>query len=145
MAGFEVWLVAAVIFFIGEMFTEGFFLLWFGVGALLTAICCAFLGITDEVTQFVIFLVASTVLVLLTRPFAKRITKKAPRQAAFDALIGKTARVIETINPDTNKGRIKVKGDEWKAEADEIIPEGEKIEIIGIEGTHVVVRKIGGV
>ena len=144
MAGFEVWLVVAVIFFIGEMFTAGFFLLWFGIGALLTAIC-AFLGITDEVTQFIIFLVTSTVLVLLTRPLAKRITKKAPREAAFDALIGKTARVIETINPDTNKGRVKVKGDEWKAEADEIIPEGEKVEIMSIEGTHAVVKKIGGV
>ena len=142
MSGFEIWLIVAVIFFIGEMFTEGFFLLCFGAGAMLVAIC-AFFGITDEITQWVIFLVASTVLVLLTRPLAKRITKKAPREAAVDALIGKKGSVIETISPDTDKGRIKIKGDEWRAEADEIISEGERVEIVGIEGTHAIVKKLG--
>jgi len=141
MTGFEVWLVVAIIFFIGEMFTEGFFLLWFGVGALVAAIG-AFLGITDEITQWALFLIISAALVLLTRPFAKRITKKAPREAVVDALIGKRAKVIEAIDPETNKGRVRVKKDVWRADADEIIPEGEEVEVIKVEGTHVIVKKI---
>jgi len=141
MTGFEVWLVVAIIFFIGEMFTEGFFLLWFGVGALVVAIG-AFLGIADDITQWAIFLVVSAALVLLTRPFARRITKKAPREVAVDALIGKRAKVIETIDPDTNKGRVRVKKDVWGADADEIIPEGEEVEVIRVEGTHVIVKKL---
>ncbi|HIE34375.1 MAG TPA: NfeD family protein [Candidatus Altiarchaeales archaeon] len=141
MAGFEVWLGVAIIFFIGEMFTEGFFLLWFGIGALFSAII-AFFGITDNVTQWVVFLIVSSVLVLLTRRFAKKITKKPPREAAVDALVGKEAKVIETIDLDNDTGRIKIKGDEWRAEADEVIPEGEKVQIIRIEGTHVIVKKL---
>ncbi|OYT42208.1 MAG: hypothetical protein B6U86_00750 [Candidatus Altiarchaeales archaeon ex4484_43] len=140
MAGFEIWLVVSIIFFIGEMLTAGFFLLWFGIGALVAAISTFF--ITDDITQWAIFLVVSAALVILTRPFARRITKKAPREAAVDALIGKRARVIETINPDTNKGRIRVKNDEWRADADEIIPEGEEVEVIRIKGTHAIVKKL---
>ena len=141
MVGFEVWLVVAIIFFIGEMFTVGFFLLWFGIAAVFAAIS-AFFGIADEITQWAIFLITSAVLVLLTRPFAKRITKKAPREATVDALIGKKAMVIETIDSSKSTGIIKLKGDEWRAEADEVIPVGEKVEIVSIEGTHAVVKKI---
>jgi membrane protein implicated in regulation of membrane protease activity len=141
MVGFEVWLVVATIFFIGEMFTEGFFLLWFGVGALLAAVI-AFLGVSDDVIQWIVFLLTSGVLVLLTTRFARKITKKAPREATVDALIGRKAKVVETINPDTNQGRVRVKKDEWRADADEVIPEGEEVEVLRVEGTHVVVKKI---
>lgn len=141
MAGYEIWLVVAIIFIIGEMFTEGFFLLWFGVGAMVSALA-AFLGYGDDVTQWTAFLLTSAILVLLTRPFAARITKTAPRMAAVDALIGKKARVIEEINGDKNTGRIVFKGDDWKAEASEVISKGEMVEIKGIEGTHAIVERI---
>ncbi len=141
MSGFEVWLVVAIIFFIGEMFTVGFFLMWFGFGALIAAIL-AFLGFTDEVTQWAVFLVVSGGLVLFTRTFANKITKKAPMEVAVDALIGERARVVETIDPEANKGRVRVKKEEWRAESDELIPEGAAVEVVRVEGTHLVVKKI---
>jgi membrane protein implicated in regulation of membrane protease activity len=141
MADFTIWLAVAMIFFIAEMFTSGFFLFWFGVGALVVAIS-AFLGVYDDVTQWVAFLVVSAALVLLTRPIANRITKKAPRAAVIDDLIGKRARVIEAIDPDTNKGRVRIKKDEWRADAEDMIPDGEEVEVTGVEGAHVIVKKM---
>ncbi|MBN2014712.1 MAG: NfeD family protein [Candidatus Altiarchaeota archaeon] len=141
MAGFEIWLVVAIIFFIGEMFTEGFFLTWFGVGGLAAALA-AFFGVSDDITQWIIFLVVSVILLLFTRRFADRITKKAPRDAAIDALIGQKAHVIETIDPEENTGRVRIRKDEWRADAEEKIPVGEKVEVTGVEGAHVIVKKM---
>ncbi len=141
MAGFEVWLVVAIIFLIGEMFTEGFFLLWFGLSGLIVA-AAAFLGVADDVTQWIIFLVSSSILVVFTRPLASRITKKAPRGATIDALIGEKTHVMETIDPKTRKGSVKTSRGEWRAQADELIPQGAKVEIIKVEGVHVVVKKL---
>ncbi len=142
MAGFEVWLVAASIFFIGELFTTGFFLLWFGIGAIITALF-AFLGLGDDILQSMVFLISSSTLTLLTRPIAEKITKKTPRKAAVDSLLGKTGRVLETINPEKNKGIVRVRNEEWRAEAPETIETGETVTVLEVNGTHIIVKKSG--
>ena len=45
-----VWLIAAIVFFLGEVFTEGFFLLWFAVGSLVGLLVTLF---TDNIINIV--------------------------------------------------------------------------------------------
>jgi membrane protein implicated in regulation of membrane protease activity len=135
----EIWIALAALFFIGEMLTTGFFLLWFGVGASVSAVL-NYLGF-DPLVQFVTFIIISLVLIGISRPFAKRITKDSPKKAAADRLIGKEALVIEEVAPHKG-GMVKIDGDIWKAVAAQIIEDGETVNIEGIEGTKLVVKPI---
>ena len=59
------WTVLGVVLVIAEVFTPGFVLLWFGVGALAAALA-AFLG-AGLAAQFILFIVVSSALTALSR------------------------------------------------------------------------------
>src|SRR5215210_6713796 len=59
------WTVLGVILIIAEVFTPGFVLLWFGVGALAAALA-SFLG-AGVAGQFLIFIALSSILTALSR------------------------------------------------------------------------------
>ena len=65
-------------------------------------------------------------------------------QAGADALAGKIAVVTEDIVPLSNKGKIKVDGETWRALADREIRTGEVVKIISIKGTMLEVEKTEG-
>ena len=137
-----VWMILAAVFIIGEIFTAGFFLLWFGIGAVVAGIF-AYLGLSIGV-QGAAFVVVSGVLFAVSRKFAERFTKKQPPGIGADRLIGKRGVVLEEIDNIKNTGRVRVEEDEWRADSktDEIIPEGKRVEVIRVEGTHLIVKEL---
>jgi len=90
--------------------------------------------------QIGIFIAVTVVLLPLTRKMAKKITKESPSQSNVDAMIGKTALVIEYIDPDT-VGKVKFEGEVWRATADEKIETNEKVVINSISGTKLYVKR----
>ncbi len=134
------WAVIAMAFIIGEVFTAGFFLMWFGIGAAAAAVM-AFLGL-GIAWQLGTFAVVSTVLFLSTRRLADRITKEQPPGTGADRLIGKTGMVLEEIDNFKNTGKVRIDKDEWRADSatDDTIPTGERIVVTGVEGVHLIVK-----
>jgi membrane protein implicated in regulation of membrane protease activity len=136
------WLILSAIFIIAELFTAGFFLLWFGIGA---AVACVFalLGLGLG-WQWVIFVVVSGVLFSVSRKFAERVTQKQPPGIGADRFIGKMGIVLEEIDNIKNTGRVRVDKDEWRADSESgnIIPIGEKVVVDKLVGTHLVVKSI---
>jgi len=142
MESYAAWVAVAVAFFAFEIFTPSFYLMWFGVGALAAGLVSFLFPGFDLWVQSVVFIAVSLLLVMLSRPISDRITKKPPVDAMFDALIDKTALVVEDLDSDKNKGRVRVNKEEWRAEAGERIYVGEKVRVLRVEGTHLVVEKI---
>lgn len=138
-----VWLILGVIFIIGEILTPTFFLFWFGIGAFVASAISIAFGTLVQVASFII---VSGLLVILTRPLTKKLTKEQPRKIHIDEIIGKIGSVIETINNEQGKGLVKINGDMWRAYSndDSIIQEGEKVKILKVEGAHVIVEKLKG-
>jgi membrane protein implicated in regulation of membrane protease activity len=140
------WLALGILLLIGEMFTVGFFLFWFGLGAIAAAVV-AFAGFGIAV-QWATFIIVSSVGVLLSRKFALAISKPGPEaKMNVDRLIDKTGVVMDDIVPADNKGLVMVASEEWRAVTEDgsVIPQGEKIKVIRIEGTKLVVKaKIPG-
>ncbi|MCK4518998.1 MAG: NfeD family protein [Candidatus Omnitrophica bacterium] len=134
------WIGLGGLFIIGEIFTAGFFLLWFGIAALVSG-ALAYLGVGFG-WQGLAFVVVSGALLAATRKLANRLTKKQPPGIGADRLIGKTGIVLEEIDNDKNTGRVRVDEDEWRvdSEAGEIIQVGKKIEVIRLEGTRLIVK-----
>ncbi len=134
------WIVVAVFFFLTEVFTAGIVLMCFGVGALAAALT-AFLG-AGLAWQIVVFIVVSAVAVLLSRPIAARISRPGVQQIAGDRVIGKWAVVLQTVDPLTNTGMVRVESERWRAESmeGEQLEAGEVVEIVGVEGVRLLVR-----
>ncbi|WP_206512267.1 NfeD family protein [Thermosipho globiformans] len=126
-----------------EILTPTFFIFWFGIGALASALVAFFIG--NTIWELVTFIVVSGILVILTRPLANKISGEQTRKINVDEIIGKQALVLEDINNKAGTGIIKVNGDTWRAfsKNDEIlIKKGEYVKILQVEGAHVVVEKI---
>ena len=137
-----IWMAIAAFFVIAEIFTMGFFLLWFGVGAAIAGIL-ALLGLGVG-WQLASFIVISGVLFAISRRFAEKFTKKQPPGVGADRFIHKKGVVIEEIDNLKNTGRVRIGKDEWRADSDtdEVIPQGKTVEVTRVDGTHVVVKII---
>ncbi len=144
MFGLEIWLVwmiLAAIFIVGEIFTAGFFIMWFGVGAAAAGLGALFgLGMG---WQLAIFVFVSLFLVLISRNLATKMTREQPAGIGADRFIGKKAVVIEEINNIKGAGRIRMDREEWRAESEtgDVIPVDARVETVHIEGTHLIVKR----
>jgi len=137
-----IWMVVAAVFVIGEIFTLGFFLLWFGIGAAVAGILAIF-GLGGS-WQWGAFAVVSGVLFVVSRRFAERFSKKQPPGIGADRFIDKKGVVLEEVDNIKNTGRIRMGKEEWRAESDtgEVIPVGKMVEVTRLVGTHVVVKTL---
>jgi len=136
------WLIVAAILAVGEILTEGFFLAWFAIGSGVACIA-AYIGLSAG-WQWGLFLVTSAVLLGFSRKFAEKFTKEQPPGIGADRYFGKIGIVLEDVNNKENTGRVRIGKDEWRADSstDHIIPAGEKVKIVRLDGTHLVVESI---
>jgi membrane protein implicated in regulation of membrane protease activity len=135
-----IWMAIAAFFVVAEIFTMGFFLLWFGVGAAVAGVLAlAGLGPAWQLGSFVVI---SAILFAVSRSFAEKFTKKQPPGIGADRFVHKKGVVIQEIDNMKNTGRVRIGKDEWRADshADEIIPKGQTVEVISVDGTHLVVK-----
>ncbi len=136
----KIWAIAAVIFFIIEMATPtAFFFACFGLGALCASL--VFWLFNSIWWAWATFIIISIIGVIASRPLAEKFAGKAARLANIDAIIGKKGKVIIAIDPEKDEGRVMVDREDWRAEADGRIEQGEIIEVLKVEGTHLYVKK----
>jgi membrane protein implicated in regulation of membrane protease activity len=134
------WFVFAAVFAIAEIFTAGFFILWFGVGAAVAGVLAA-IGLSSA-WQWIAFIIVSSLLVMLSRRFAERFSRPQPDGIGANRLIGKQAVVLEAIDNLRNAGRIRLDKEEWRAESetgDPIAPE-TVVTVSRVDGTRAIVR-----
>ncbi|HQU85167.1 MAG TPA: NfeD family protein [Pyrinomonadaceae bacterium] len=143
------WTIFGVILIIAEIFTLGFVLFWFGLGALAAAVVGLF-GF-GFIWQFVTFAVVSIALTAMSRIiFANYFSHNDENslKTGIDALPGKIGTVTDASKGSLNEGAVKVFGSTWTAfPIDEETPllEGEKVEVVSVKGASIYVRKVGGV
>lgn len=137
---FWVWTVLAAVLFVGEIFTAGFFLLPFGIGAAVAA-GLNWLGLGIG-WQWAVFLGVSVIALAGLRPLSDRLTHEPPEKMGADRLLGKTGKVVETIEPGDGAGRVRIEREEWRADSANgtRIAEGSAVIVEKIVGTHLVVR-----
>ncbi|GAC68728.1 NfeD family protein [Gordonia soli] len=134
------WLVAAIVLVVAEMFGGELFLLMLAGGALTTA------GV-DYVfdppvwVDGVVFAVVSVLLLTAVRPIARRHMLSRPRVLTnTEALEGRHAVVTEQV--DERDGRVKIDGDVWSARSmnpGEVIEPGIEVTVVQIDGATAIV------
>ena len=137
------WLLLAAIFIVIEIITLGLTTIWFAGGAFIAAL--AGLAGVNLMIQIALFLVVSIVLLILTRPIAVKYLDSKTEKTNAEALIGQRAVVLQQIDNLKGNGQVKVNGLEWTARAKEdgmIIPEGDIVTILEIQGVKLIVEPI---
>ena len=136
-----IWLGAIVLFGVVEAATAGLVSIWFVAGAL-AALIAVLLGAGIWV-QLVAFVVVSAAALALTRPLVKKITAGRSVPTNADRVLGRTARVTETIDNDSASGAVYVDGKTWTARSVDgiVIPVGEQVEVSSMEGVKLLVQK----
>jgi len=136
-----IWIAAAFVFGVGEVFTAGFFILPFAVGAVVAAIL-AWLNVAVGV-QWAAFLVVSLLALIGLRRLAP--ADEPQPSVGANRLIGGVGKVLETIEPIHDQGRVKIETEEWRATTDvDRIEEGTTVRVVAVRGTRLVVEPFEG-
>ena len=140
-----IWLIVLVACLVVEISTLGLASIWFAGGALLAMIIALIGG--PLWLQVLIFLVTSVVLLIFTRPIARKYFNKNREKTNVNSKIGKQAIVTVTIDNLKGTGQIITEGMEWTARSldSSVIEEGTVVTIEKIEGVKAIVsiRKEG--
>lgn len=140
------WLVLAVGLIIAEIFTLGFVLFWFGIGALAAAIV-AFSGL-GSAWQFAAFAVVSIALTAMSRTIFARYLPHGDTnsmKSGVDSLPGKIGTVASASKGALNEAAVKVFGSIWTAYPigdEDALVEGEKVEVVEVKGSSIYVRRV---
>ena len=139
-----VWAALAIIFFVAEVFTMGFFLVCFGIGAVAAALL-AVLGV-GVIWQLIVFIGVSLVALAFLRPLAVRMTNHVANPGGIDRVIGKQAIVLEDVNPHAATGRVRIEREEWRADTyGPAIAKGTLVVVMEVTGTRVMVVPVSAV
>lgn len=137
----ENWIYLGIILFILEIFTPGFIVACFGIGAF-TASILAFFDASLSL-QLLSFSVGSLLSFLAIRPYILKHVYQPDNitKTNADSLIGRKGKVKETINNDLNHGRVVIDGDNWRAHSYDgtIIRKGETVEVEALKSTILIV------
>jgi membrane protein implicated in regulation of membrane protease activity len=139
------WTVLGVGLIIAEIFTFGFVLFWFGIGALAAALA-GWLGVPFGL-QFLIFASVSIVLTVMSRTIFANYSAHddGAVKMGIDALPGQIGTVTSASKGALKEGAVKVYGSTWTAfpiESSTLLIEGEKVEVVRVQGSSIYVQKI---
>jgi len=140
----HIWIIIAVLLFIVEIFTPTFLTACLAIGCIAAAISSYFdFGIK---IQLLSFSMGTIIGFFGVRPFMLKYAHRNSDKVKtnVEALVGKIGKVTVAIDNSQNQGRVTVEGDDWKAETEnnEILNAGEKVEILKINSTILIVKPI---
>lgn len=136
------WAVLVVVFVIVEFCTVQLVSIWLAIASLITMICAILFDNLSLLGQSAIFVLTSVVLVVASLPLIKKRMNKKHIATNSELEIGKSATVIEEINPDKNSGRVTLNGVDWSAVSSDgkIISKNSIVTVKEIKSTKLIVE-----
>lgn len=137
-----IWLVAAVVFAIGEIASAGsFFLAPFAIGSAI-ATGMAFAGVPVG-WQWIAFVGVSAASLLSLRPLARKLDAEGSQAIGVGAgrQVGQRGRVVEAIDGEHDHGFVMLGAARWRAEAvdGQPIAIGSTVVVVEVRGTRLIV------
>ena len=143
------WTILGAILIVAEIFTTGFVLLWFGIGALAAALA-AFIGVSSITAQFLIFAIVSIGLTAASRTifvnYFSREKAGGDLKSGVEALPGQIGTVVSSSRGALHEGAVKVYGSTWTAfpiEGEEPLEAGDRVVVERVQGASIYVRRVG--
>jgi membrane protein implicated in regulation of membrane protease activity len=140
------WLIILLACLIAEMHTQAFVALFIGIGAVIAFFLA--LASVPFAVQAVIWLVVSALTLLSLRPTVvhryRRSTVVNLSVPANSSLTNLTGFVEDAVGDEGHPGRVKIKGESWKAVTDalEPLPSGTQVVVKKTYGTTLWVEQV---
>lgn len=133
------WLALAVVMAVLEAVTVQLVSIWFVVGGL--AACITSLLTDSLLIQVAVFIGATALALVITRPLVRRLKDKKAEPTNADRYVGKTAVVLSAIDNGRAEGMVKVDNQKWTARSADGRPieAGASVTVTAIEGVKLIV------
>lgn len=140
------WAVLGIGLVVAELAVPAFFIIWFGLGALLVALLLVVVPQASLTVQILVWAVASAAMVVLWFRLFKPHLHKTRVGMSDSNVVGETGLLIRAVEPYA-KGQVRfqkplVGSEVWDCIADEPIKSGERVRVLGIEGSFLKVGKV---
>ncbi len=139
----HLWILAAIVFFILEIFIPSFLMASIGIGCIF-----AFFGAVFNapvVFQIFLFIIGTLTGFVGVKPLMMNYAyrKKAINTNA-GGLVGRIGKVIEEIDENKSTGCVAIDGDQWKSipASGEVIFKGEKVRVVSIDSIVLTVEPL---
>jgi membrane protein implicated in regulation of membrane protease activity len=125
---------------IGEIFTAGFFLLPFAIGAVAAAVL-AWLGVA-LLPQWLVFFGVSLFALVYLRRFITRQDEMDQPAVGANRWNNSKGVVLEAIDPVALTGMVRILGEEWRATSDSPIAAGVQVVVKEVRGARLFVAPL---
>ena len=135
-----IWFLVGLGLLLLELVLPGLVILFFGVGAWVTALVCAITDVNLN-WQIFIFLIASLMGLVLLRKYLKRkFFSKTDKetQDQLEEFIGHEAKAVEDFIDGV--GKVEFKGARWSARCDQSVVKGDWVIIVSQESLTFIVK-----
>lgn len=138
------WFLVGLLLLLAELVTPGFVVIFFGVGAWITALLIALGVLPSFNAQLLTFMIASVVSLVLFRKkgrslFEGRRAGGYGASEAVDSVVGENAVVVVDIAPNV-AGKVEFNGSHWQAEADVAIAKGTTVTVVERRNLTLIVK-----
>lgn len=142
------WMVLGLGLGLAELVVPSFFIIWFGLGALLVGVAMLMAPTMAFSTQILLWTVASVLMTVLWFRVFRRDGGKTRSGQADGALgeIGILVRAVEPLGVASARGEVRFQkpvmgSDVWPCLADEAIAAGERVRVLAVDGQLLKVGK----
>jgi hypothetical protein len=142
------WMVLGLALGLVELVVPSFFIVWFGLGALLVGVAMLVAPAMAFSTQILLWTAASIAMTVLWFKVFRRDDGKIRSGQADEALgeIGVLVRAVEPLGVASARGEVRFQkpimgSDVWPCLADEAIAAGERVKVLAVDGQILKVGK----
>lgn len=136
------WFIVALVLFLFELLLPGFFLIWFGVAALIVGLVS---WVVPIAWQFQIMLMGVTVLALLfiAKRYRKDLLPDSQQERRLHRRGTQYLGKVYVLDKDTRNriGRIHIGDGSWKVQTDEDYPADTRVRLEEIKGNTFIAKK----
>ena len=139
------WVLGGLGLVLLELALPSFFVIWFGLGALLVGLSMLALPTLSLTAQIALWIITSVVMVVLWFSVFKRSQHKTLIGTAAGEVIGEVGLLVSAVAP-FQRGKVRFQrpllgAEEWVCMAESAITAGERVRVVSVEGSFIKVAK----
>ena len=139
------WEIAGIALVLLELALPSFFIIWFGLGAMLTGFVLLAVPDLELSKQIAAWIIASMAMSVLWFSVARRSRFKTLIGTAAGEVIGEVGLLVSAVAP-FERGKVRFQrpvlgAEEWVCMAESAIAAGERVRVVSVEGSYVKVAK----
>ncbi len=139
------WIVGGIVLMLAELAITSFFVIWFGLGALLVGLLMLLMPELSLTAQLATWTLASLAMVVLWFRVFKQSEHKTLVGSAEGEVLGEIGLLVGAVAP-FERGKVRFQrpllgSEEWVCLADAAIAAGERVKVVAVEGSYLKVSK----